>query len=151
MGINKNEILDDKTSTKIFTLTDFQLIGLNLETDKYPKEIADDVEDEIERRKISNDQLKEFKEKFQKFEIVDRKIELLNGKMLVGLIFLIGIRILTKPITAAVCEITIIAVCLLAVRSRFYVGYLEEKRIWRLFRNFMLLLIGVLVVWTFLK
>lgn len=148
MTTNQDQLLDDHNASSIGQLTDYQLIGLLLDKEKFPKEIFSSVEFELQRRKLSEDKIKTLEFKLNNPELVpvESYKEVYNKLLITGLIILACI----VPFSAFFWIIFIVPISFRAIKNRFTKGIDSYKSTWRKFELSMSLLTVTLYILFFL-
>jgi hypothetical protein len=148
MTTNQDQLLDDHNASSVNQLTDYQLIGLLLNKEKFPKEINSSVEFEIQRRKLSEDKIKTLKFKLNNSELipVESYKGVYNKLLITGLILLACIT----HFSASLGVIVIVPISTRAIKNRFTKGIHSYKNTWRKFEIFMLLITIILYTLFFL-
>lgn len=145
MPLEDDELLDSVTLSRASQLTNYQIVNLYLEKNKFPPEIVELVEFEIERRKITTSQIEIQKTEFEKLTPIDAP--LVERKNLGILIFAI-FQMLISGVFEFIWGLTIFMVSLVAIKKRYKEGSSKEKQFWKRFEFAML---GInIIVWIYL-
>jgi len=136
--LNPDDILDYGLEDKVSTLTDFQLIGIVSEKVKYPNSIIAPVKAEIEKRKMSPDEISDLKTQYQSFQTLEyQKLEFKSHYYILLFIIIFFINV-SQFLSIFFVKFLIVVISIIALISKFEKGIEDEKKIWRLFTRFCL-------------
>lgn len=145
--MNTDDILDYGLEDKVSTLTDFQLIGIVSEKVIYPNSIIAQVKAEIEKRKISPDEISNLKTKYQIFQILDNQKSEFKYTFHLGFILILIAS--TQLFSAALANLVIVLCSIVAVKQKFEKGIEAEKRIWKVVKLFCLISFLITILYAY--
>lgn len=144
------DILDSEFQNNVRNLSDFQLVGILAEKSRYPHRIGEKVKLEIDRRKLSTQELPLLLQDYQKNGLLPpESFELKNFVIFIVFVSVL-LCILFSSIIIGLMKSMVIVISVFAVKKRKEKGIASEKRIWFVFQivliSLLWLLLGVLIV-----
>lgn len=138
MNTNQDQLLDDHTANPVGQLTRHQLIGFLLDKEKFPKEIITNVEFELQRRKLSNADIKALESELRTADNIPlASFNEVYNKFLIAWLIVI---ICTISFHLLFWQVLLITVSIRGIKNRFTKGISYQQSTWRKFSFFMLLI-----------
>jgi len=141
----ENKILDEGFGNNINSLSNYQLAGIINEKARYSSFITDQVKEEIDRRNISEEELKALSEKYTDPDIMGHVNCNTNRLGIAILVLFILMEFFISPIIRVVTGSIIIIASIKGVQLRFQKGSNNEGRIWK-YTLFALAIIVIIII-----
>jgi len=143
MPLDQDQLIDDSNATNAVQLTDRQIIGLLLDKKKFPEKIIISLEFELQKRNLSNSDIKALESKLNASDIVPALPISKEYKKLLAFWFIIQTA---AQASSFLWQIVMFTISIRAIKNRFTKGPSYQKSTWRKFELFMLVLIIVIYV-----
>lgn len=147
MHIEQDQLLDNNKINNVTQLTDRQIVGLLLFPKKIPQEILDALKFELQRRKLSNTNIKALEVELRTADSIPLSSfnEVYNKSLIAWLVVLIC----TISFHLLFWQILLITISMRGIKNRFTKGVSYQQSTWRKFSFFMLLITVITYLFIF--
>lgn len=140
MTLKKDKILDMPLGRDISDLNDYQIVGLQINSGRFPKLLQEQIETEINNREINALKIQELKAKYFDFELISSgQLFSFKSPAIVILMVLVLFR-------APLIGLSIVITSLIAIKLKFLKGRKAEARVWLFFKGIYLLLFIITII-----
>lgn len=128
MTLEDEEILDAGSIESVVQLSNYQIVGLYKNKKKFPKDVMEIVEAELNRRNLSTSEINEIEEQVNYLEPIESSI--LNSDYWNILIFMLAAQAFLVNVFVAILALIILLATFGGIITRFKYGARREKVFW---------------------